>query len=134
MITNVFYIMVIFCLIIEFITLFNMKEITYGLSRYSKLNKEYNGHIPRDKIGSGFILHQVCNIFYFVICIIGIISSQWICFLAIIIQSISIGRFRRKHIIIRYFDSILSILILLFALINKYHLHINLLNEILKIN
>jgi len=110
-----------------------MKEITLGLSRYRKLKKEYNGDIPRDKIGNKFIIYTICYVSYLIICFIGLMSSQWICFLAIIVQYLSVSRLRRKYIIVGYLDSILSFAILLFILINKYHLHINLLNEILKI-
>ena len=131
--THLFYIMVIFCLMIEIITLLNLKGITLGLSKYRRLKKENNGDIPRDKISNKFIIYTICSVSYLIICLIGLMSSQWICFLAIIVQSLSVSRLRRKYIIVGYLDSILSFAILLFILINKYHLHINLLNEILKI-
>ena len=55
--------------------------------------------------------------------IIGLISTQWIGFATILILSfIPKGNFW----FIRWIDSIVSVAILIFIVINKYHLHIDL--------
>lgn len=62
---------------------------------------------------------------------IGLISSQWIIFLFIILLGLinnitGIGKYYYYNVL----DSILTIAALLFMLINKYHLHIDLFRKL----
>lgn len=65
------------------------------------------------------------NIFYFIWAMIGLFSSQWVVFLSLTILSFS-GITFKKYINYRIIDSVLSIALILFAILNTYHLHINL--------
>ena len=55
--------------------------------------------------------------------IIGLFSSQWVLFASIILLSI----IPSKKIWVRRVDAIITLLVLCFILINKYHLHIDIL-------
>ena len=73
---------------------------------------------------TAFVLLQLC---YFIWAATGLMSSQWIPFLVLILYSFIP---KGDNIFIRKADAILSLAILLFIVINKYHLGINLLDYI----
>ena len=65
-----------------------------------------------------------CMVGYFLWTFIGLISSQWISFVILLL----IGLIPCNTVFLRVLNSTLSLLVLLFILINKFHLGINLMN------
>jgi hypothetical protein len=70
------------------------------------------------------------GIIAWIIVIVGLMSTQWFCFLFIILLSSS--RFGRLGPWATYMDSFMSAAVYLFAVVNKYHLHLNIMDLILK--
>jgi hypothetical protein len=67
------------------------------------------------------------HIIYLFLVFIGLFSSQWPAFLSLILIGILASKFWKYSPIGRKLDSALSILIILFIIINRYHLHIDVL-------
>lgn len=66
-------------------------------------------------------LFQLFELFYFIVLVVGLLSSQWVGFIAILILSF----IPKRTVTFRKFDGVLSMLILLFILLNKYQFHIH---------
>lgn len=122
--THLFYTMVVFCLAIELTNLFSMNLIIEKVGYYNSIRKK-KGTLGVGDASTMFAVFQIAQYFYMLITILGLMSTQWICFLLILVFSVAFRRFK-CYKIIAYSDSILSIIALSFILINKYHLHINL--------
>lgn len=108
-----FYIAVLLCITIEFIKIGDMREVV-------KIVKQYR----QDKQKSDeFQFLAWTDLFYMATCMIGLVTFQWYLFVSILILSLIP---KRGFIWAYYIDSILCLTILLFALLNKYHFHLNL--------
>jgi hypothetical protein len=59
---------------------------------------------------------------YYIWIMVGLLSSQWVLFLFFVIISF----IPKKHFILRLMDGMVSVAILVFIMINAYHLHIDL--------
>ena len=72
-----------------------------------------------------FVVFGIFIIFYMILTVVGLFSSQWIGFLVLILLS-----FIPKHGIkwLVFIDSFISLFILLFIILNKFHLHIDILS------
>lgn len=55
---------------------------------------------------------------------VGLFSSQWLMFLILIVLSFVKYIFKSSNIIWSTFDAIISVAVILFAILNTYHLHI----------
>ncbi len=77
--TTVFYILVAFCLMFEVLNLLKVKKTAEAVKRYKGKKAE--------ECSSTFIAWCVCNWIYLIICFVGLMSTQWIGFLALIILS-----------------------------------------------
>jgi hypothetical protein len=67
-------------------------------------------------------------LYYFGWCLIGLASSQWLLFLALILLSLIatlINKVKSIELVWTFIDALLSLVILIFILINKFHLHIS---------
>jgi hypothetical protein len=68
------------------------------------------------------------SIAYAVWTLIGLFSSQWVLFLAILILSIVVGAiakvFKNRLSLIMRVDAIITVIILVFMFINRFHLHL----------
>ena len=111
--TTLFYLFGILAILWEFAVLTDTNKIHYFLGNKEK-NKDNDNYTNLSFLMLG----------YFLWAIVGLFSSQWILFLVLIVLSI----IPTKHIVLRWIDSLLSLLILLFILINKFHLHIDILS------
>jgi len=67
------------------------------------------------------------GIIYWVWIYIGLFTSQWLLFIAILILSL----INKKHPVIRIIDAILSMMVIVIILLNKYYLHLELFDYIL---
>ena len=105
--TTIFYILIAFCLFFEVLNLAACKKVFAAVEKYKDKN-------DLTEISPGFI---------------GLISSQWIGFLALIVLSL----IPKKWFTWRIIDNILGIAILLFVLLNKYHFQIDFNSLIIKL-
>jgi len=121
--THVFYIIAALFLLVELLILVNIKTVHSGAKRLYKLRKEKN-KVELEDLSPGMIAYQIVGIIYLIYAIIGLMSSQWIMFAVLILLSFV----PKKWIIWRYIDSFLSIAILVFIILNKYHFHFSLIN------
>lgn len=109
----IFYIAVLSCIIIEIAQLSETKRIVNAIYRYKE----------DKKMTTNYGIYIFANLFYWAISFIGLLSFQWYLFLLIIIMGFIP---KGKYIWIRKADSLVTIAILLFIVLNKYHFHINL--------
>lgn len=101
-----------------------MWELLYGVmsaSKTQKFIKEMKGKKLNEYNSSQKSL-AMCMLLYFIWTLVGIISSQWIIFILIILISILIPK---KIIFIRVIDSLVTLFLLVFMLLNKFHFHID---------
>jgi hypothetical protein len=66
---------------------------------------------------------------YFVWAIVGLFTFNWVAFLVLL----GLSLIPKKYVAIRFLDALLSLLVLLFIVINHYHLKINLLDLIISL-
>lgn len=111
---HVFYLLVSFFLAFEILSLFAVKKIHASVNKYRDLSNVQD-------MSATFATYYVVNVLYFLTCVIGLISSQWACFLLILALCFIPKRYLTWCII----DGVISILILLFVILNKYHFHID---------
>ena len=126
--THVFYILIAFFIFVELIVLFSQKNIHSAVKRLKKLNKEKKGKLSFDEIGASMTLYQSIGIIYLIYCLVGLMSSQWVLFALIILLAF----IPKRWLWGRYVDSIVTLLILAFILLNKYHFHIDMFHLIIK--
>lgn len=126
--THVFYILIAFFIFVELIVLFSQKDIHSAVKRLKKLNKEKKGKLSFDEIGASMTLYQSIGIIYLIYCLVGLMSSQWVLFALIILLAF----IPKRWLWWRYVDSIVTLLILAFILLNKYHFHIDMFHLIIK--
>lgn len=120
---HVFYIIAALFLFVELLILVNIKTVHSGAKRLYKLRKEKN-KVELEDLSPGMIAYQIVGIIYLIYAVIGLMSSQWIMFAVLILLSFV----PKKWIIWRYINSFLSIAILVFIILNKYHFHFSLIN------
>lgn len=111
---HVFYLLVSFFLAFEILSLFAVKKIHASVNKYRDLSNVQD-------MSATFAIYVVVNVIYFLACIVGLMSSQWVCFILILILSL----FSKRHIVWRIIDGVISIMVLLFVILNKYHFHID---------
>lgn len=123
---TIFYLLVLYCIILEMGVLQNpAKAIEISLS--IKENTEWPNMTKQQHT---YLINQ--SIYVFVV-IIGLFSNkQWPIFLIIIIMSSLIFNGFRNKPIIRFVDALICSLLLLFSFINHFHLHIDLSHLITK--
>ena len=126
--THVVYILIAFFIFVELIVLFSQKNIHSAVKRFKKLNKEKKGKLTFDEIGASMAFYQSIGIIYLIYCFVGLMSSQWVLFLLIILLAF----IPKRWLWWRYVDSLVTLLILVFILLNKYHFHIDMFHLIFK--
>jgi len=126
--THVFYILIAFFIFVELIVLFSQRNIHSAVKRLKKLNKEKKGKLSFDEIGASMTLYQSIGIIYLIYCLVGLMSSQWVLFALIILLAF----IPKRWLWWRYVDNIVTLLILAFILLNKYHFHIDMFHLIIK--
>ena len=126
--THVCYILIAFFIFVELIVLFSQKNIHSAVKRFKKLNKEKKGKLTFDEIGASMAFYQSIGIIYLIYCFVGLMSSQWVLFLLIILLAF----IPKRWLWWRYVDSLVTLLILVFILLNKYHFHIDMFHLIFK--
>lgn len=110
---TLFYILAIFPLIYEFIIILNIKKSHHFIN-----NVLEKGVFEMNEKEKNF---TILNFLYFIWNMIGMLSSSWLMFSLMFILAL----IPQKNIYIRFLDSFLTSLILIFVLINYFHLNIN---------
>lgn len=111
---TVFYLLVAVCLFVEILRLLAVKKVDQGVKKYKEV-KDPKDYSPL------YTAYVSFGFFYFFFCLVGLMSSQWIGFVALLL----LGFVPKKWITWRVIDGILSIAILVFILLNKFQFHIN---------
>lgn len=149
MVYHLFYLVGIFYLIRELIDLLhpiqyaNKMRILYEMSDKNKENKKLNlDDITYQQLSpdeKNALWYVVFSLIYVIWMFIGLFTSEWIIFLTFIIFSsliyspiVKLIRTKlgmgKAYITAHIIATLIDIALILFAIINHYHLHINLLN------
>lgn len=118
----------IFFLFVGLLALYEIMKALNCKKVYSRIY-EYR-HLPKEKIEAYLKEHPMLllmsglDIFGWITLMAGLMTSQWVLFLAV--MALSLSRFQRLGSWAVLLDSIITTAIYLFAIINTYHLHIEL--------
>lgn len=124
----IFYSFVAMFLIMEILCLTQEKRIHQAHKEYKKQEKEYGfGKVPCSVMNKNLVALNIANFVYAIFMFIGLMSSQWLSFSIVILLAF----IPKKWLWWRYVDGIITIIILLFAIINKFHFHIDVLQFII---
>lgn len=127
--THLFYLLVVFFLAVELSVLLMEHRIHDALAVYKLQEKEFGkGKVPFEKKNPKLVVYSILSLFYWAVCLVGLMSSQWVVFVAIIM----LGIVPKRWLWWRYIDTVLSILLLLFVILNKYHFQVDLFTLIFK--
>ena len=125
MLKFIFYLFGIVAILFELWSIYNFKKLTsFGekLQKNSKLSEEEK--VPITYNESVFIF---CIWSYFLWTFVGLFTSQWVLFLGLIMLSLLTGLINKikRTETWNFVDSVLSISIILLAILNTYHFHID---------
>lgn len=114
---HIFYFFGIFAIIYELMVLTSPKRLVNFIANFKKQQRE-KGYDSLSSFQKGY---SVLALGYIVWLLGGLFTFQWPIFLFIVV----IGFIPKKHFLIVIFDSFISALLLGFAIINAYHLNID---------
>ena len=125
MLKFIFYLFGIVAILFELWSIYNFKKLTsFGekLQKNSKLSEEEK--VPITYNENVFIF---CIWSYFLWTFVGLFTSQWVLFLGLIMLSLLTGLINKikRTETWNFVDSVLSISIILLAILNTYHFHID---------
>ena len=113
---HIFYFFAFFAILWEGINIIYTKEIYKKVIRIISLKKENFKELAD---GQKYFLFFMFG--YFLWIFTGLFTFQWPIFLLLFLM----GLIPKKWIVIRWIDAFISLVILIFILINAYHLHID---------
>ena len=111
---HIFYFLSGLAILWEIIVVTSPTKVTKFIKSYE--NKNIDGFTKTQKNLS------YCMLGYIVWCLIGLVSSQWVIFLILLL----LGIINKRIAIITFITGLLSLLLLMFMLLNLYHFHIDL--------
>lgn len=118
----------LFFLFVGFLALYEIMKALNCKKVYSR-TCEYR-HLPKEDVKAYLkehpmlLLMSILDIFGWMTLMAGLMTNQWILFLAV--MALPLSRFQRLGSWAVCIDSIITVAIYLFAIINTYHLHIEL--------
>jgi len=113
----IFFLFGILAIIWEFMQITNIKKMHRIVTTIKKAGKDKTTKdLPKTYTTLGFFM-----IGYFFWAVIGLFTGQWLIFLILL----AVSMIPKKHIAIRWIDSVISLGLILFAMINAIHLHIS---------
>lgn len=118
--THLFYILGVFLILAELLVLNDQKKVHHRLTVARRLKKA-KIDFSLERYGMFYALYSVLGLYYFTYCFVGLMSSQWVLFAVLLFISF----IPKPKLWLRYLDTIISVMILIFILLNKYHFHIN---------
>lgn len=119
--THIFYLLLFIFIYYEISVIGNAERIVKRVEEYKNTPKDEK--LEYLSQNNSLVSYFIFNLFYFSYVFVGLFTSQWWLFLTIIAMSF----IPKKKPLARKIDAIVTVAILLFILINKYHLHINIL-------
>ena len=114
---NLFYFGIVIYSLFALITLINDEKL-YQISEYLKKN-------PKEELPPKIIILIIFYFTMFLLMIVGLLSSQWIIFLFLLIKTVLFYPFI-KFGYVRRISTLIEMAGCLFILLNKFHLHLNL--------
>lgn len=117
---HIFYTLIFMLALYECAKLANCKKLHNHRKTLQKMDKEARGWYL--KAHPLLILALLVDLFGLVLVGIGLFSSQWLCFLIVLILSVS--QFQKLGAWAIFIDSMITIVIYLFAVLNTYHFHV----------
>lgn len=114
----IFYFFGIVAILWEFISLYNYDKLQAIKVRAKK------AELGEAKFTSTDSALGICMVLYFIWNMVGIFTSQWVIFISIFILSMFNGVIKGK--VWNAIDSVITIALIMFAIVNTYHFHINL--------
>jgi hypothetical protein len=121
----IFFFFSIFAIIWELVAIKEPRKV----AKFSKQLRLDTKSKKFDELTSTQRAFSVLLLLYSLWAITGLFTSQWIIFSVLIIISF----IPKKVIWYRVFDSFISLILLVSAILNEFHFHINLWNELLKL-
>lgn len=115
---HVFYTLIIIQALYEFVKLFRCKSLYRHVKVFQKLDKTAKSWY--------LMAHPWLHVAFFMDTIgllllgMGLFSSQWICFLVVLTMSFS--RIQKLGAWAVFLDSVITVIIYTFAILNTYHL------------
>lgn len=124
----IFYLFGVLAIIYEWWSLYHYDRI---IALTNKVEKT-----PKDQIANNLKTNEtafvVLTFLYMGWLFVGLVSSQWILFLTIILLSVA-NQWLKKDKLWYQFDAIATIVLLVVAILNTYHWHINIGKKLLEL-
>ena len=117
---HIFYTMIFMLAMYECAKLANCKKLNKHIKTLSGMNKL--GKTWYLKAHPLLILASLIDLFGLVLLGIGLFSSQWLCFLIVMVLSFS--QFQKLGAWAICLDSLVTIVVYLFAILNTYYFHL----------
>jgi hypothetical protein len=120
--TIAFYLVVVFCFILELNSLAHpVKEHVITI----KTREELEAKTDFRNMSKDVQTHYLNQVVYWFTCMSGVLSSQWPAFLTIVLIAF-VSKFYRHVIWAKWVDTLVCGALLLFAILNRFHLHLDL--------
>jgi len=124
---HLFYFLVFIRIAIQ---IFLLIKKTYISDLLKKVESVITDNSDPLRIPKHYVIYLILIFIYFIILPIGVFSSQYIWFLVLLFYQLPTSLIFKKKLSVRYIKDIIDILILIFILVNKYFLHIDIINII----
>jgi len=123
---TIFYLFTFFAIIYELSKLHEPKKFQLKLEKMKKDKADGKSTSANENT---FVFLVIGYVFW---TFTGLLSSQWLIFLStLLIGLLLTGYGKKTPIFLRRLDSLITVLLFLFMLINKFHLHIDLYQQLL---
>lgn len=127
--TLIFYLTAIYFILCEYGNIKIAKQITEYSFLLDYYKKRFNKTLPFNKWDKEIKGVSIRGIFFMIYSFIGLMSSQMPIFLIIIL----LGTFKKKSVGSFIFWRVIRIALLMFIIINKYQLHVDLIKHIINL-
>lgn len=121
---HIFFLLVGFLALYEIMKVFNYRKVYSRVTEYNRLSGDKEKMEVYYKKHPLILVALALDILGWLVVIVGLMTSQWVLFLAV--MALSLSRFQRLGSWAVCIDGIITVSIYLFAIINTYHLHIEL--------
>lgn len=116
---TIFYLIGILAITWEFMGITSPIKMHKAFKEMRKIMKSEGGF---DSLPSNYKTVSFLMIGYFIWVLVGLFTNNWLIFLALLVLSV----IPKRWVVQRWIDSVITLALLLFAIINTFHLHINL--------
>jgi len=117
---HIFYTLIFILSLYECMKICNCKKLDFHIKALQVMDKDArNWYLRAYPL---LILASLIDLLGLLLLGIGLFSSQWLCFLIVLILSVS--QFQKLGAWAIFIDSMITIVIYLFAVLNTYHFHV----------